>query len=105
MKADDELIFLWSEITAFKIRSEVINPSEPATLAAAIQTGGFRKRSPGAFAMSVDVGDETLVFFFGPSAFVGVILFATGGSHHGIMDQRMDGRGRKGKERRLMVGN
>lgn len=78
METDDELIFLRSEITTFKIRPEIVNPPEPATLAAAIQTGGFRERSPGAFSMGVDVGDETLVFFFGPCAFVGVILFTAG---------------------------
>ncbi|KAL4584294.1 hypothetical protein LXL04_008890 [Taraxacum kok-saghyz] len=36
MKANYELIFLWGEIAAFKIRPEVINPSEPTTFAAAI---------------------------------------------------------------------
>lgn len=35
-------------------------------------TGLFGKGAPATFAMDTDVVDEALVFFFGPSALVGV---------------------------------
>lgn len=41
MEFDDELVFFFSEITALEVRSEVVDPPEPATLAAAKEAGGF----------------------------------------------------------------
>lgn len=38
MKLDDEFIFFFGEVSSLEIRSEVVYPSEPATLAASKQT-------------------------------------------------------------------
>lgn len=41
MEFDDELVFFFGEIAALEVRSEVVDPPEPTTLAAAKEAGGF----------------------------------------------------------------
>lgn len=72
MELDDELIFFFCEISTLEVRAKVVYPSQPTALAAPKQPCGFGEGAPAAFAMDADVIDEALVFFFGPSAFVGV---------------------------------
>lgn len=83
METNNELIFLWRKVSAFKIGSKIINPSKPAAFAAAVEASGLREGPPGAFAMNIDVTDETFVFLLGPCTLVGVVFLTAGGSHHG----------------------
>lgn len=41
MEFDDELVFFFGEIAALEVRSEVVDPPEPTTLAATKEAGGF----------------------------------------------------------------
>lgn len=77
MEVDDEVVFFLGEAASFEVRSEVIDPSETAALAATEKSGGFRKGSPATFAMSVDVSFEPFVFLFGPCSFVRVAFLTT----------------------------
>lgn len=82
MELDDELVFFFGEIAPFEVGTEVVDPAETAALAAAEETGGFGERAPTALAVSANIGDEAIVFFFGPSTFVGMsFLTARGPSH------------------------
>lgn len=82
MKLDYQFIFFFGEIAALKIGAEVVNPPQSTALPAAEETGGFRKRTPTAFAVSSNISDEALVFFFGPRTFVCVRFFAAGRPTH-----------------------
>ena len=75
MELDDEAVLVFGEITALEIWPEVVDPAKAAALAATQQAGGLGEGPPAAFAVVAYVGDEALVFFFGPCAFVGVGLF------------------------------
>lgn len=72
MKFDDDLIFFFSEIASLEVRSQIVYPSQPATLPTSKQPCSFREGTPAALTMSPDVIDEALVFFFSPGSFVGV---------------------------------
>lgn len=89
MKLNDKFIFFFSKITTLEIRTKIVYPSESATLAASKQSCGFGERTPATFAMDANIVDETLVFFFGPSAFVGVCLFTARGASH--IESKMEG--------------
>ena len=57
MEFDDELIFLFSEITSLEVRPQVIDPPEAAALSAAEKAGGLGQRPPAALPMGPDVRD------------------------------------------------
>lgn len=75
MELDDVLDFIDGEVSAFEIGTKVVDPSETTTLTATKKSGSFRERSPAAFAVNMNIGDEPLVFLLGPRTFVGVNLF------------------------------
>jgi|APAra0007618257_1042622.scaffolds.fasta_scaffold00859_16 hypothetical protein len=70
MELDDEFVFFLGEVSTLKVRPEIVDPPETAALATAKKSGGFGERSPAAFSMSFNVGDEPLVLFFRPCSFV-----------------------------------
>ncbi|RWW34513.1 hypothetical protein GW17_00000725, partial [Ensete ventricosum] len=81
MELDDELVFFGGKIAALEIGTQVVYPPEPAALATSKQTLestriprekkiAFGERSPAAFAMGFDVGDQLLVFLLRPSSLV-----------------------------------
>lgn len=74
MELDDEVVFFGGKIATLEIGTEVVYPPEPAALATSKQTCSFGERSPAAFAMGFDVGDELLVFLLGPSSLVRMSL-------------------------------
>lgn len=82
MEFDDELIFFFREIATLEIRSKVVDPPQPAALPTSKEARRLRQRTPAAFAVSSDVGSEAVVFFLGPSSFVGVSLLAARRSSH-----------------------
>lgn len=82
VKFDYELIFFLSKIAAFKIRPQIVDPSEPTALTASKKASRFRERAPAALAMRANVSYEAIIFFFSPGSFVGVSLFATRGPAH-----------------------
>ena len=82
MKFDDEFIFFFSEIAAFEVRTEIVDPPETAALAASEKAGGFGERAPAAFAVSSNISYEAIIFFFGPCTFVCVSFFAARGPSH-----------------------
>ena len=84
MEFDDDFIFMFSEISPFKIWTKVIDPSETTALATAEEAGGPRKGAPAALAVSFDISDKTIVFFLSPSPFVCMSLLTTRRSSHWV---------------------
>lgn len=89
MKFDNKLIFFLGEVSAFEIRAQVVDPPETAALAAAEESGGLGEGAPATFAVGSDVSDKPFVFFFSPSALVGVsFLTARRPSHNRPLQTR-----------------
>lgn len=82
MEFDDEFVLVAGEIAAFEVGTEIVDPAEAAALAASEEAGGFGERAPAALAVSSNVGNEAIVFFFGPRSFVGVSFLAARRSPH-----------------------
>ena len=76
MELDDDVVFLLCEVAALEVRPQVVDPPQPAALAAAQQPRRLGKRPPAALAVGLDVGDEALVLLLGPGALVRVSLLA-----------------------------
>ena len=85
MEFDDEFVFFVGEVATFEVGAEVVDPAEAAAFAAAEEAGGFGEGAPAAFAVGSDVGDEAIIFFFGPCSFVGVCFLTARRSSHVIM--------------------
>ena len=84
VEPDDEVVLLLGEVAALEVWAEVVDPAEAAALAAAEEAGGFGEGAPAALAVGADVGDEAVVFRFGPRAFVGVGFITAGRPAHDI---------------------
>nr|GMC87507.1 hypothetical protein BHM03_00060017 [Ipomoea batatas] len=91
VKFDNKLIFFLGEVSAFEIRAQVVDPPETAALAAAEESGGLGEGAPATFAVGSDVSDKPFVFFFSPSALVGVsFLTARRPSHNRPLQTRIE---------------
>nr|GMC78325.1 hypothetical protein BHM03_00060017 [Ipomoea batatas] len=89
VKFDNKLIFFLGEVSALEIRAQVVDPPETAALAAAEESGGFGEGAPATFAVGSDVSYKAFVFFFSPSALVGVsFLTARRPSHNRPLQTR-----------------
>lgn len=75
MQLDDVIIFILSEVASFKVRSEVINPAETATLTASEEPCFLGQRSPTAVPMLTYMSYESLIFLLGPRSLVCVRFF------------------------------
>nr|GMC83463.1 hypothetical protein BHM03_00060017 [Ipomoea batatas] len=89
VKFDNKLIFFLGEVSALEVRAQVVDPPETAALAAAEETGGLGEGAPATFAVGSDVSYKAFVFFFSPSALVGVsFLTARRPSHNRPLQTR-----------------
>jgi hypothetical protein len=68
VQPDDEVLLVVGEVAALDVGPEVVEPPEPAALAAPPQAGALRHVPPAAFAMGLHVGGQHLVLLGGPRA-------------------------------------
>lgn len=66
MKAEDEIFFIERDSGAFKLRTQIVHPTEAAALAAALKPRLVRQSAPPSFAMLGDVVAQNLVFLRPP---------------------------------------
>lgn len=78
---DYEIVFFFGEVSTLQIRTQVIYPSQPATLPTSQQTCGPRKGMLAAFAVGSNVGDEAGIFLLGPRPFVCITLLTAQSPH------------------------
>ena len=77
MELDDELIFLFSEISPLEVRPEVVDPPEAAALAAAEESGGLWQRSPAPLPVGPYIRYQPIIFLLCPCPFVRVSFLTT----------------------------
>jgi hypothetical protein len=74
VQPDDEVLLAVGDVAALDVGPEVVEPPEPAALAAPRQVGALRHVPPAAFAMSLHVGGQHLVLLAGPRASLDTFL-------------------------------
>ena len=70
MKANNEVLFITGNVASLDIRSQIVEPSQPAALPAPLQTRSLGEISPPPLAVEVNKIGEDLVFPTGPRSLV-----------------------------------